>query len=200
MGQKELLMKVQALRALKDRADELTAQISALESEIKGEMEAQETERLDVGAYKVLWTKYTTQRFDAKAMKAELPEIYKIYTRPVESRRFSIGLGPKVEGVDTIMKAARETAKRGDTDGASMLRGAALSQGIYSLANAEGKEPYCAMELEDLRELMAAVGMTGPEFDAALKVLSETGAIRYQADLDAGHLALHRPWEEFEVA
>ena len=90
MSNQDLLQKVTTLKELKVMAEELADQISAIEGEIKDEMTAQGTDKLLLGAFKVTWTKYTSTRLDSKAIKADLPDIWKRYSVTTEARRFSV--------------------------------------------------------------------------------------------------------------
>ena len=90
MSNQDLLQKVTELKELKVMAEELADQIAAIEGEIKDEMTAQGTDKLLIGVFKVTWTKYTSTRLDSKAIKAELPDIWKRYSVTTEARRFSV--------------------------------------------------------------------------------------------------------------
>mgnify|MGYP003294251643 CR=1 FL=1 len=47
---------------------------------------------LEAGQYIVRWTSVLSQRFDSTAFKKVMPEIYKAYTKPVSSRRFTVSV------------------------------------------------------------------------------------------------------------
>ena len=82
--------KIKALRQIKRAAEELQLNISAIESEIKAEMEARDVEQLTTKDHTVTWKKVTSVRLDAKALKAERPEIYDRYAVATQSRRFLV--------------------------------------------------------------------------------------------------------------
>ena len=84
----ELTAKVRELKELKLLADELAAQIGSIEDEIKAEMG--DREELIVDCFKVRWTKVTSRRFDTTAFKVECADLYARFTKPVETRRFSV--------------------------------------------------------------------------------------------------------------
>ena len=84
--------KIKALRQIKRAAEELQHNISAIESEIKAEMEARDVEQLTTKDHTVTWKKVTSVRLDAKALKAERPEIYTRYAVTSETRRFFFSL------------------------------------------------------------------------------------------------------------
>lgn len=90
LSQSELTGKVRELKELKLMAAELEAEITTLEDAIKAEMTAQQTNELIVDVFKVRWTPVFSRRFDSTAFKATHAELYAQYSKPVETRRFSI--------------------------------------------------------------------------------------------------------------
>lgn len=90
MGQNELLAKVRELKELKVMAEELGAEITAIEDALKAEMTERGTDEMRVDVFKVRWAKMTSNRFDSAAFKAKYGELYDQFTKPVESRRFSV--------------------------------------------------------------------------------------------------------------
>jgi predicted phage-related endonuclease len=57
---------------------------------IKAEMTAREVDEMIVDVFKVRWTKVTSNRFDTTAFKAAHKDIYDMFTKQTEARRFSI--------------------------------------------------------------------------------------------------------------
>lgn len=90
MSTNEMTRKIRELKELKTMADELAAEITAIEDQIKAEMTARDTEEMTVDVYKVRWTKVTSSRFDSTAFKKAMPELHAQFTKQVESRRFSV--------------------------------------------------------------------------------------------------------------
>lgn len=86
----ELTSKVRELRELKQMAEELAAEITAIEDTIKAEMTARNTEEMIVDVFKVRWTKVTSSRFDSTAFKKAMPDLAAKFTKTTESRRFTI--------------------------------------------------------------------------------------------------------------
>ena len=62
----------------------------ALRDAIKAEMYEMDTEELVTGTYIVRWTSVLSNRFDTTTFKKVMPDVYKAYTKQVESRRFTI--------------------------------------------------------------------------------------------------------------
>ena len=71
-------------------ADEIAAEISTLEDEIKAELTARGTDEMTVDVFKIRWTKVISSRFDTTAFKKVMPELARQFTKQTESRRFSI--------------------------------------------------------------------------------------------------------------
>ena len=90
MVQVELEAKVKALKEYKLLAEDLAAQITTIEDEIKTEMTAREVDEIVAGPFKIKWTKFTSTRFDTTAFKAAHKDIYTLFAKSVESRRFSV--------------------------------------------------------------------------------------------------------------
>ena len=79
---------VKELLELKRMKEELEAEITAMEDEIKKVMGDEEL--LTAGAYKVSWKTFTSSRVDTTALKKALPEVAAAYTKTTTGRRFSI--------------------------------------------------------------------------------------------------------------
>ena len=90
MTMNELTSTVRELKELKTMAAELTAEITTLEDILKAEMTARGTDELTVDVFKVRWTPVISNRFDSTAFKSTHSDLYQQYSKPVETRRFSI--------------------------------------------------------------------------------------------------------------
>ena len=90
MSTNELTSKIRELKELKTMADELSAEITAIEDSIKAEMTERNTDEMTVDVYKVRWTKVSSNRFDSTAFKKAMPELHAQFTKQIVSRRFTI--------------------------------------------------------------------------------------------------------------
>ena len=88
MSDHNLEPKVKELLELKRMKEELEAEITAIEDEIKGRMGTEET--LFAGAFKVTWTPYTSSRFDSVRFKKDHAELAAAYTKTTTTRRFTV--------------------------------------------------------------------------------------------------------------
>jgi len=90
MTAQELTKTVRELKELKVMAVELSAEITTLEDTLKAEMTARNTDELTIDVFKVRWTTVISSRFDSTAFKATHANLYQQFTKPVETKRFSI--------------------------------------------------------------------------------------------------------------
>ena len=88
MSNPNLEPKVKELMELKRMREELDAEITAAEEEIKQAMGTEET--LLAGAFKVTWKAVTSSRLDSTALMKALPEIAARFMKQTTTRRFSI--------------------------------------------------------------------------------------------------------------
>lgn len=88
MSRSELASKVKELRELRRMADELNAEIEAIQGAIKAQMAQERVDTLTGDDYRVTWKNVVSSRFDGKAFKAAMPDLYARFTCQTETRRF----------------------------------------------------------------------------------------------------------------
>lgn len=88
MSMNELESKVSQLRELRRMAEELQAEITATEDELKAYMTANAAEELMGPTFRITWKPVTSTRIDSKAMKAEMPDLWKRFSKTTTARRF----------------------------------------------------------------------------------------------------------------
>lgn len=86
----ELTKKIETLQEWEALEAEAKAMIESLKDEIKAEMDSRKTEELESGPYIVRWTSILSNRFDTTTFKKEHGEMYKLYTKQISSRRFTV--------------------------------------------------------------------------------------------------------------
>ena len=86
----EIRNTVNELQELYAQADLLKAEITAREALIKEEMDARETEELNLGNVIIRFTSVLSNRFDTTAFKKLHQDLYNSFIKQVASRRFSI--------------------------------------------------------------------------------------------------------------
>lgn len=82
--------KARELRELKRMQEELTAEIEAVQDEIKEYMNNADTDTLTAGEYKITWKLVTSSRIDTAALKKAAPEMAAMFTRHTTARRFCV--------------------------------------------------------------------------------------------------------------
>ena len=90
MSTNEMASKVKELKELKLMAEELSADITAIEDSLKAEMAEKGIEEMTEDVFKIRWTKVSSTRFDSTTFKKAMPELYAQFTKQTESRRFTI--------------------------------------------------------------------------------------------------------------
>lgn len=90
MTTNEMAVKVRELKELKTLADELAAEITAIEDDIKAEMTARGAEEMTVDVFTVRWKHVTSARFDSAGLKKAMPELYDRFTKTSVTRRFCV--------------------------------------------------------------------------------------------------------------
>lgn len=80
--------KVKELQELKRLREELDAEMTALEDEIKASMG--DAEQITAGAFKITWKTVASSRLDTTALKKALPDIVAQFMKQTTVRRFTI--------------------------------------------------------------------------------------------------------------
>ena len=82
--------RVRELRELRQMANELAAEIEAIESEVKAEMSARNVDTLTGTDWRITWKSVTSSRLDTAALKRELHELAERFIRQTTVRRFVV--------------------------------------------------------------------------------------------------------------
>lgn len=88
MSNPNMESKVKELMELRRMKEEIEAEITAAEDEIKAVMGSEET--LLAGAFKVDWKTVITSRIDTAALKRVMPEIAERFMKQTTTRRFCV--------------------------------------------------------------------------------------------------------------
>ena len=89
MTERKLNNRVKKWLEIKEQIKALEEQQKALEDEIKAEFAAGQ-EEIKTNSFLIRWTHYTSARIDSTKLKKDLPDVYKLYTKFTEGRRFSV--------------------------------------------------------------------------------------------------------------
>ena len=90
MATNELISKLNDLAQLRRMADDLDAEITAIQDEIKAHMAAAQTDTLTAGAFRVVWKSVTSTRIDTATLRRELPEVWQEYGKTTTTKRFTV--------------------------------------------------------------------------------------------------------------
>lgn len=90
MSTQEITSKVRKLKRLQTKAEEIQGEITAIQNELKALLTQQNTEKMNVGVFKIRFTTVVSNRFDSKAFKATHQDLYNQYTRQTTTKRFSV--------------------------------------------------------------------------------------------------------------
>ena len=92
MSPHDIIAKLHDLAELRCMADDINAEIEALQDVIKAHMEETATDTINAGQYKVTWKPVTSTRIDTTALRKDLPEVWQEYGKTTTTRRFNITL------------------------------------------------------------------------------------------------------------
>ena len=90
MSKNELITLIETMNNYDELASKAKAKADAIREAIKEEMVEQGTEELIAGSYIVRYTNVISNRFDSTGFKRLYADLYKDFTKPVSSRRFSV--------------------------------------------------------------------------------------------------------------
>ena len=90
MSENTIIRMIETMNNYDELAAKAKAKADEIREAIKEEMIRQETEELEAGAYIVRYTSVISNRFDSTTFKKLYGELYKDFTKPVSSRRFTV--------------------------------------------------------------------------------------------------------------
>ena len=90
MTTKEITAKVRELKELQAIINEANAEAEAIKDELKALMRANDTEEMTVDVFKIRYTTVKSSRFNSEAFKKTHAELYAQYSKPTETRYFSV--------------------------------------------------------------------------------------------------------------
>ena len=90
MSKNEMITMIETMNNYDDLAAKAKAKADAIRETIKEEMMERQVEELIAGQYIVRFTSVISNRFDSTTFKRLYADLYKDFTKPVSSRRFSV--------------------------------------------------------------------------------------------------------------
>ena len=90
MSKNEMVAMIETMNNYDELAAKVKAKADAIREALKEEMIRRDAEELIAGAYILRYTPVISNRFDSANFKRLYAELYKDFTKPVSSRRFSV--------------------------------------------------------------------------------------------------------------
>ena len=90
MGVVAIENRINKLHSLEAQLEALEAEANAIRSEIKAAMDEQGVDELHTKNFVVRWKEIITKRFDGKAFKSAMPELYQQFVKSSRSHRLTI--------------------------------------------------------------------------------------------------------------
>lgn len=90
MSKNEIVSLIETMNNYDELAGKAKAKADAIREALKGEMLRLGAEELTAGAYIVRYTSVISNRFDSTTFKRLYADLYKDFTKPISSRRFSV--------------------------------------------------------------------------------------------------------------
>lgn len=90
MSKKEMVALIETMNNYDELAAKAKTKADAIRDALKEEMLRLDTEELTAGAYILRYTSIVSNRFDSTTFKRLYSDLYKDFTKPVSSRRFTV--------------------------------------------------------------------------------------------------------------
>lgn len=90
MSTKDINKMAREIKELTRMKEELDAEITALQDNIKAEMLCRGVDELATSEYKIRWTAVTSNRFDTTTFKKVHGDLYSQFVKQTQTKRFSI--------------------------------------------------------------------------------------------------------------
>ena len=90
MSKNEMVAMIETMNNYDELAAKAKAKADAFREALKEEMVARGVEEMEAGAYIVRFTSVISNRFDSTTFKRLYADLYRDFTKPVSSRRFSV--------------------------------------------------------------------------------------------------------------
>ena len=92
MSKNELISMIETMNNYDELAAKVKAKADAIRETIKAEMATRGVEELAAGSYIISYTSVISKRFDSTTFKRLYADLYKDFTKPVSSRRFTVSV------------------------------------------------------------------------------------------------------------
>ena len=90
MSKTEMMTLIETMNNYDELAAKVKAKADAIRNTIKEEMERQAVEEMICGQYIVRYSSIISNRFDSTTFKRLYADLYKDFTKPISSKRFTV--------------------------------------------------------------------------------------------------------------
>lgn len=90
MTNRQMDNRVKKLQDIEAQIKILEKQAVAIKDELKAELDNQGEDEHQTGNFIIRWKEVISNRFDSKALKSALPDVYALYTKETSCRRFTV--------------------------------------------------------------------------------------------------------------
>lgn len=90
MSKNEIVSLIETMNNYDELAGKAKSKADAIRETLKGEMLRLGAEELTAGTYIVRYTSVISNRFDSTTFKRLYADLYKDFTKPISSRRFTV--------------------------------------------------------------------------------------------------------------
>ena len=92
MSKNKMVAMIETMNNYDELAAKAKAKADAIREALKEEMVERGVEEMTAGAYIIRFTSVISNRFDSTTFKRLYADLYKDFTKPVSSRRFTVSL------------------------------------------------------------------------------------------------------------
>lgn len=90
MTNRQIENRIKKLQEIESQIAALEQDADAIRSEIKADMEEKGIDELQTKNFFIRWKEIFSNRLDSKALKAQMPDVYKMFVTTASCKRFTI--------------------------------------------------------------------------------------------------------------
>ncbi len=90
MTERMIENRIRKLQEIEAQQKELEAEAEAIRTELKADLEEKGVDELKTKNFMLRWKEVISNRFDSKALKTALPDVYSRFCKASISRRFTV--------------------------------------------------------------------------------------------------------------
>ena len=90
MTDRQIENRIKKLQEIEAQTAALEKEADAIRAEIKADMEAKGIDELQTKNFFIRWKEIISNRLDSKALKDQMPDVYRMFIKQNSSKRFTI--------------------------------------------------------------------------------------------------------------